>query len=198
VEVRTGEEVHVTAPAPKVYVNAPPAGVMPVQGQPVSAAAPQPAVPMGYAAPAAPAQAGVPLNVVATVVQTREHPRLALGLDWVPIPIPIPRLYSVPAEQTVTLTQPQFAVAPPPVPAVPVSCAPPVVMQAGPVYQMPPPCGAAAVGACAPAGGAGQAPPPTAPRDTQAMKDSLDSVEKKLRVVEQMLKERDAKQAPDP
>src|SRR5262249_13022817 len=135
----------------------------------------------------------------------------AFGLDWIPIPIPIPRIFSLPREQTVTVTQPQLPVAnanfgaPPPV----VYGAPPPVVYGAPppVYQVPapvvmpsygapppqqPPCSYGQAPPCGSDKGYGQGPPGKDTNDKQAaiMKESLNSVEKKLELVEKMLKDR--------
>jgi hypothetical protein len=218
VEVRPAEDVHVTAPAPKAYVNMPQApegaappcptsvGAAPQQPPPTyGAQPPQPMMPVSYgAAPQAPPSygAGIPLGLVTALVQSSGHHRIALGLDWIEIPIPIPRIFSVPGEQTVTMTQPQMTVA-----GAGYGAAPPMMYGAPPVYQAPPPMVMPMYGApppqpppCGADKGYGQAPPPGKDaRDAQALKESLDACEKKLQKVEKMLKEqaREAEGKPD-
>jgi len=130
INVDCPKEVHVNVPRQKVVVEVPhqaPQAApqqMPMQ-MPVMA--PQqayaPGVPQympAMAAPQAPAYA--------TSVQTVSAPRdrVALGLDWVRIPLPLPKLFAVPGRQEVVTTT-QFA--PPPTPV-----AYPVAMPQAPVY----------------------------------------------------------------
>jgi hypothetical protein len=86
---------------------------------------------------------GGQVSTVTSSVQTMTpaRPRLALGLEWVRIPLPFPRLYSVPGEQeivtrtqTTNVAQPQsVSVAPPQV----ISTAPSFVPVAAGVSAVP-------------------------------------------------------------
>ncbi len=129
VEVKPAEVIHVNAPPEKVVVNLPPGGAQPCVQQPapafVAAGAPQASVAMvqsgspqpGVAmVPAAVSQAPVmmqavaaPVSTVASSTQTtsRSRDRFALGFDWVPIHLPLPRLYAIPGNQRV-VTETQY------------------------------------------------------------------------------------------
>jgi hypothetical protein len=75
----------------------------------------------------------VPQSAVATTVQTVSTPRdrIALGLEWVRLPVPFPRLFAVPGPQEV-VTRTQYAPQAAPQVAIPttVQAAPFVVPQA--------------------------------------------------------------------
>ena len=120
VEVKPAEEVHVTAPPQKVIVNAPaPAAALPQSVVPQSLPG---VVPQAIASVPVMLQSAPQNNVVATSVQTTTAPRarVAVGLGWVRIPFPVPRLYAIPGPQRVTteteyatVAAPQVAVAAP-------------------------------------------------------------------------------------
>jgi hypothetical protein len=119
VEIAGLEEVRVKAPPQKIVVESPaPAAAsvapqMAVMQAPVAQAVPQSAQLVPVVAQAAVPQA----NMVATTTQTTSAPRarVALGLDWIRIPFPLPRLFAVPGPQEVTTQTQYFAAAPQPV-----------------------------------------------------------------------------------
>jgi hypothetical protein len=161
-------------------------------------------MPVTYGAPPPQPTYGGPgitagLSLVTALVHSG-HDRIAFGFDWIPIPIPIPRIFCVPGEQTVTMAQPQvpanFGAAPP----VVYGAAPPVYQMPAPVlmpsYGAPPqqPCGYGQAPPCGSDRGYGQGPGKDSKDGQSSVKESLDSVEKKLQLVEKMLKEKEARE----
>jgi hypothetical protein len=123
VEFKAPEEVHIKAPAPKVVIES--AQSAPAVCAPAPVAAAPAAVPTVAAAPQmayVPVQTGVAqvvqqaapqASMMASTVQTTSAPRarLALGLDWIRIPMPIPRFFAIAGPQEVT-TETQYFTAP--------------------------------------------------------------------------------------
>jgi hypothetical protein len=168
VEVRGSETIHVKAPAQKITVTLPPnCEVAPGAGEgcapgwpefapgmpqaPVivpqapamapqsPAMAPQaPAAPMSYAPVMAPT---APAGLMGTSQTVKQKHRLALSLEYIRIPLPYPKLMSLPGEQEVVTRQTYQAPAYAPVmaPAAPVAYAPvaPQPVQYAPVAQAP-------------------------------------------------------------
>jgi hypothetical protein len=138
VEVRAPETIHVKAPPQKITVTLPsnceagsacagetnaafvagalapaappgfaPPGFAPPQYAPTASA------PMGYA-PVALAPAAVPTGSTQTV---RQRNRIALGLEFIRIPLPYPKILAMPGEQEVITRQTYQAPAAAPIPA---------------------------------------------------------------------------------
>lgn len=124
VEVKAPEEIRVKAPPQKITVTLPPGyGEAPAAAAP--GYAPQPAM-SGYApAPGA-------LMTGATQEVSRPHSRITLGFDFFHLPIPYPKLFSLPVEQEV-VTRQTFQAVPAPA-AAPAPVYAPAPAPAAPVY----------------------------------------------------------------
>jgi hypothetical protein len=153
VEFKTPPPVRVKMPSPEVTTTQPCAP--PAMAPPMHVSAPPPGYPPPQAAPGPLAPAGM-VNVITSTEQTVSAPRarLALSIGYFRMPIPYPRLISLPGEQEVVTRQTQQVVpAGPPLQAVPAPALPPLAVPVvpAPVPAYAPPAYAPPMSAQAPA-----------------------------------------------
>jgi hypothetical protein len=123
-EVQPAEPLHVKAPPQKIVIETPPAPPCAPAPQPLQQApqplqqAPQPMVvqpspvqaapaPQVMMAPAQLVQQPAPLMAANTSTEVRTGDRIALGIEWIRIPFPCPKLFHVPGGQRV-ITETDF------------------------------------------------------------------------------------------